>query len=214
MRMDLTAMDPIIIKGDLKGLRPTLFDLIAQDALDFYKTGEGINGRSVQPIHIQQEAVLGNFRDFANASLIIPDSNAAVFKAALLFQQLIRFHLADTSKEALIDIDIDRLNWAKQSSQINFKNEKWTASMKLLTAPANYCKMAAFAWQALAEQSMEDAKQYKVYVDSAGRWKYVEAQQLIDQAIKLYDSSNPAYGALINLKQSLLQKSISTMTEK
>ena len=212
-KTNLNAFGAILWKGNAENLRPTLYDVIAQDALDYFKTGQESRTKAKNSFTIQQQASLGTYVEFASLKLVSNDSNAHLFRALQLFQDLTLFHINDVQKDALIDLDIDRINWVYQ--QVNFENKKQLKEKALTAIITDFeSNTAAYAWLQLANDKSELAATYQPFQDSSERWQYQASIKLIDAAIKKFADKNPVKNQLENLKQRILQKDISIQSEK
>ena len=209
----LNAYSAILWKGNAEYLRPTLYDVIAQDALDYFKTSLQSSTKAKNSFTIQQQASLGTYAEFAALKLISNDSNAHTFRALQLFQDLTLFHINDLQKDAFIDLDIDRINWVYQ--QTIFENKKQLKEKALTAITTDFeSNAAAYAWLQLAKDKSELAATYHPFQDSSERWQYLTAIKLIDAANKKFTDNNPVMNELGNLKQRILLKDVSIYSEK
>ena len=129
----LSPFDPIIIKGNVRHLRPTLFDLLAHRALDYFKNDE----RYVKPEYeyeINENVAFADTRNFIAHRFITADSLSLHHKALLLFQRLLSYHLNDTRPAALIDVDIERLSFVHQYAVIANKDSLYEQSLQQLAS--------------------------------------------------------------------------------
>ena len=208
----LNPYSSIIWKGNAEKIRPTLYDVIAQDALDYFKTGQESRTKPINDYRIQQEESLGTYSEFATLKLIGNDSNAHLFRALQIFQELTLFHLKDVNKEALIHIDIDRINWVYQQAQlenkIQLKEKALSAITKIIENQA-----VAFAWLQLAKDKCSLAATYQPFQDSLQRWQYLAALKLIDEGSKIIQNDNTVKNELENLRLNILSKKLSIRTE-
>ncbi|MEI6087067.1 MAG: MG2 domain-containing protein, partial [Bacteroidota bacterium] len=209
----LNAYGAILWKGNAEYLRPTLYDVIAQDALDYFKSGQESKTTAKNNFTVRQQASLGNYAEFASLKLISNDSNAHTFRALQLFQDLTLFHINDAQKDALIDLDIDRINWVYQ--QAIFENKQQLKEKALTAITTDFESNAAvYAWLQLAKDKTDLAATYQPFQDSSERWQYLAAIKLIDAAIKKFADKNPVKNQLENLKQRILLKDVSIHSEK
>ncbi|MDR2862754.1 MAG: hypothetical protein LBV54_02580, partial [Puniceicoccales bacterium] len=94
-------------------LRPTLYDFLVHDAIDFHSLGE--QGITQAEDHFQPAAdspLLGSLEEFLDWKPQTNDTDSAALHAIRLFQDVLRFHLNDTSPLALSDADLQRILWA------------------------------------------------------------------------------------------------------
>jgi hypothetical protein len=76
------------------------------------------NTKPVNTFVISDPKALGTMDVFINADFKTKDSSSQKWISLQLFQQLISFHRNDADKEALLDINLARLEWVHQ--QVNF----------------------------------------------------------------------------------------------
>ncbi|WP_315817541.1 hypothetical protein [Paraflavitalea speifideaquila] len=119
----LEPFDAIIEKGNTRHLRPTLFDLLANHALTYFKTDERNINKPADAFEIDDAAAFADARTFANHRFVTTDSLSLHAKALQLYQRLIQFHLTDAQPDALIDIDIDRLAFANSYAVVDNKKD-------------------------------------------------------------------------------------------
>ncbi len=154
-----TSFDPIILEGEnTKKLRPTMYDLLAFRALDYFSSTEtSINNPSYKFTIEQQEA-------FANASKFIAytfktkDTASLHFKALKIYQELIAFHLKDADKNALLDADILRLNFVYNHSTLSNKEIFYKEALEDITMLNPNNVIAAQAKYLIAENHLMKSK--------------------------------------------------------
>lgn len=94
--------------------RPTLYDFIAFQALDFYSSGEQAGARPEDVFTLDAESqVFAPAETFVRWPLATPDSTSPLVRAVRLYQDLLRFHLRDRDPSAFIDADLWRLSFAR-----------------------------------------------------------------------------------------------------
>jgi hypothetical protein len=164
---------PIVIRGDVPGLRPTLFDLLAHSALDRFAV------RNYDPQIITSEkgmddpALFLDAAEFARHSFANPDSFATHFQAVLLYQRLIRRHLADARPDALIDADLGRIVFANQYSTAGNKAESYRQSLVHLADRYGNLPAATQVWYMLAQDYANGAGKAVNGGDTLGNVKAV-----------------------------------------
>src|SRR6185312_12953817 len=107
----LEPFDAIISKGNVRYLRPTLYDLLAHRALDYFKSDEHNITRPVYAFEINTAVAFAPVNEFINANFISKDSTSLHQKALIIFQQLLSFHQRDKNPDAMIDADMERINF-------------------------------------------------------------------------------------------------------
>src|SRR4029077_17771504 len=119
----LISYDAIILKGNVRHLRPTLFDLLTHRALDYFKNDERNITKPVYAFEINQASAFDPASDFIHRKFETKDSLSLEQRALLLYQQLISFHFTDANPEALVDVDIERIQFVNEKGVQENKKE-------------------------------------------------------------------------------------------
>ena len=97
--------------------RPTLYDFAAFSAIAFYQDGDQIRNEPEDAFELDADsdafAQAGDFIDYLPETT---DTSSPILKAMKLYQGLLGFHINDSSKEAFVDADINRLIFIKAYS--------------------------------------------------------------------------------------------------
>ncbi len=111
--------------------RPTLYDILAHRAIDFLKNDEKNLPKPQRPFEMTSLDGLLPFGAFCEQSFTSPDQGDADFNALLLYQKLIRFHRERKSTDALVDLDLQRLEFVRS---IMFNEDKDTTYFRAVEA--------------------------------------------------------------------------------
>jgi uncharacterized protein YfaS (alpha-2-macroglobulin family) len=198
----LAKFDPVIQKGNARNLRPTLFDLLAWKAIDYYQAGAIDIPSSAADELIQVDELLSPANKFVSYEFKVGDSSNHQFQAILLYQQLIRFHLTDKNQDALADADLNRLQFARNLGSMAEKKSAYRNALE--TCILNY-KGTATSDQAgylLAREYSE--------MQPAENVKAIEILAAVTEKKKETEGYVNAY----NLLQQLKQATIGMSTEK
>src|SRR5665647_462878 len=103
----LEPFDAIIIKGNTRNLRPTLFDLLAHRALDYFKSDERDITRPAYAFEIKEAIAFAPANEFTQEHFITKDSASLHQKALVIYQELLSLHQKDIKPDAFIDADIE-----------------------------------------------------------------------------------------------------------
>jgi len=209
----LEPFDAIIVKGNARYLRPTLFDLLAHRALDYFKNDERDINKPAYAFEINNAEVFSDKSVFAYYHFKTTDSLSLHYKALQLFQQLILFHSRDARPDALIDIDIERLQFADQYGVMDDKAELYLASLENIADKYNDAPAAAQAWYLQAAQYSSKASQYNPLTDTSNRYAYLKAKEICEKVILQKDSSEGKTNCQ-NLFNEILHKELSMQIEK
>jgi len=209
----LDPFDAIIIRGNVRYLRPTLFDLLAHRALDYFKNDERDINKPAYAFEINNAEVFSDKSVFANYHFKTTDSLSLHYKALQLFQQLILFHSHDARPDALIDVDIERLQFADQYAVMDNKGELYFMSLENITNKYMDEHAAAQAWYLQAAQYSSKASQYNPLTDTSNRYAYLKAKEICEKVISQKDSSEGKTNCQ-NLFNEVLHKELSMQIEK
>ncbi|PSL36007.1 alpha-2-macroglobulin family protein [Chitinophaga ginsengisoli] len=130
-KVDISKYEDILQagKGNGRKLRPTLYDLVAHRALDYYKSGESQITSPENQFELTDPAAFATADVFMQHKFATTDSASLQYKALLLLQDLMRFHAKD--KTALLDLDLERTTYM---NQVGVMPDKEALYVKLLKA--------------------------------------------------------------------------------
>jgi hypothetical protein len=207
--IELKQYQPIILEGQSPGLRPTLWDLLAHRALDYFKIGPGNQTGSVHPFSFNDPHLFADAGAFSQYRFTTGDSLDTHFLAIRLFQRLIRLHLADPKPDALIAVDVERLNFVR-SNDPEKRDDVYMQALGRITEryPASPATAEAWYWQ--ANLHYFDAVGTEGPVDSNG---CVKARAICEKVIALPDSSE-GKTLCTQFLQTILRKEITLQMEK
>ncbi|HEV8507063.1 MAG TPA: alpha-2-macroglobulin family protein, partial [Chitinophagaceae bacterium] len=207
----LTPYDAIISKGNVRHLRPTLFDLLAHRALDYFKNDERNITKPAYAFEINQPSAFDPAADFIHHKFETKDSLSLQQKALLLYQQLISFHLNDAKPDALIDVDIERIEFVNEKGVQENKKELYLLALNHITHQYENIPAASQASYLVAAQYNEDANSYQPYGDTLHRYDRVKAKEICEKILSQNDSSEGkinCYNLLNEINKKDLQFSI------
>lgn len=119
----LIPYEELLITGDKESklIRPTLYDLLAHRAFDYFANNETYLTQPAYVFKIDNPEYLSDNKNFASLNILSADSTADKLYALRLMQELITFHLKDPEPTALIQADIKRLQFVKQMRCLHLK---------------------------------------------------------------------------------------------
>jgi len=208
----LDSYDPIIVKGNVRSLRPTLFDLLAHRALDYFKSDERDVNKPAYAFEIDDPAVFADGATFVRHRFATSDSLSLHHKALLLFQRLISFHLSTAKPDALLDVDIERLGFANNYAVMANKEELYTSALARITDRWPNEPAASEAWYLQALEHANKAGSYNPPKDTSGRLEYLAARSICDKVVAQKDSSEGKVHCSQLLRQ-ILAKSLQLQIE-
>jgi hypothetical protein len=141
-------------------------------------------------------------------------------KLYLLYQQLISFHLNDATPGALIDVDIERIEFVNEKGVQENKKELYLLALNHIARqyenlPAGQAGIpaASQAWYLIAAQHNEDANTYQPYGDTTHRYDRVKAKEICEKILAQKDSSEGKINCY-NLLNEINRKDLQFSVEK
>jgi TonB-dependent SusC/RagA subfamily outer membrane receptor len=209
----LNSFEAIIIKGNVRHLRPTLYDLLAHRALDYFKNDEREIAKPAYAFEIDQPFAFDAASDFVTRKFITKDSSSLQHKALLIYQKLLAFHLYDTKPDALLDTDIQRLEFVHENSTHPDKKELFRLALNRMANKYGNHPAVAQAWYLLAKEYNEDADKYKPFGDTTHRYERLKAKEICETILKQKDSSEGKINCY-NLLNEISKKDLQFSLEK
>jgi Bacterial Alpha-2-macroglobulin MG10 domain/Alpha-2-macroglobulin family/MG2 domain len=128
----IAAYDALLEKGTLPdAYRPTLYDFLAFEALQFYTAAEQAGARPEDAFEIAADGpALGTVEEFLKWQRDTTDADAPKLKAIKLYQALLAFHKDDPDRSAFLDADLSRLQFVHASAFGDGKAERYKDALK------------------------------------------------------------------------------------
>lgn len=209
----LQSYDAIIIKGNVRHLRPTLYDLLVHRALDYFENDERDIKKPAYAFEIDQASAFDPAADFVTRKFPTKDSFSLQHKALLIYQRLIAFHLKDSKPDALIDADIKRIEFIKDKSTHSAKDELYFNAINHIAHQYENVPAASQAWYLVAQYYNEKADSYKPHGDTTHRFDRIKAKEICERILQQKDSSEGKINAY-NLLNSITSQSLQFTIEK
>ena len=111
--------------------RPTLYDFLAHQALEFYASGEQAAAKPEDAFELAAGSpIFAPAEEFVKWDVSTTDADSPVVKAIKLYQKLVAFHGGDADKTALLDADLDRLVFGHNKAVGEEKSARYQAALK------------------------------------------------------------------------------------
>lgn len=179
----------IVIPGNTRKLRPTLFDLLAHRALEYFSNDEIEIKKPAYNFEIDHANAFDAAADFVKLKFTTQDSLSSKHKALLLYQKLVAFHLNDKQPDALLDADISRIEYVYQHSTHSNKDSIYINSLTNLIKQYPGLPAAAQASYLLANYYFTTGNEYAPYGDTINRFLKVKAKEICEEIIKQKENS-------------------------
>ncbi|MCU0376492.1 MAG: hypothetical protein MUF24_14385, partial [Chitinophagaceae bacterium] len=205
--------EAMVSKGNSRHLRPTLYDLLAHEALNFWQQEES---EITTPIDAFEPdyAALAPVKVFVKQVYTSPDSSSHTFKAIRLYQQLLRFHLANSRPDALIDLDVARLEFAREKATLQGKDQLYKEALEILWAQYPQNEQAMQAGYKLAKWWLQKGDSYQAGIGTTtDKMAYATALEYAEKVVKAYPASEGGTLAA-NLIQTIKKPELKLETEQ
>ncbi len=201
-----------VVKGS-KELRPTLYDFLAHNALDFYRTNETNITKPAHQFIIDNNKLLSEVTVFSTLNLTTKDKFSLQFNALKIYQDLIGFHVADKNLKALVDVDLQRLQFVRQYA--TFKGKEALYLKTLQTSKEHYKsdEVSGLYVYETAQVYHQQANSYNAETNKEHRFKNKEAIAICDEVIKTFPKSKGAKKCQY-LKTQIERKNFQITAEK
>jgi uncharacterized protein YfaS (alpha-2-macroglobulin family) len=202
-KIPVQAFGELLEKGSMPdSYRPTLYDFVAHQALEFYSSGEQAGAKSEDAFELSADSPIfrpvEEFLAWKNPHSSASDS--PTLKAVLLYQQLLRFHQEDGDKSALLDADLERLNFGYNIAVGEEKAALYKLALQRFIKQWGDHPISAIARYHLAAVLQQEGS-------------LVEAHDLAQQGARTF-ANTPGGNLCYNLVKQIEGKGASIITER
>jgi len=211
--------DLLQLENESKVFRPTLFDFLSHNALEFYQTDEISITQPAYKFTIDAPEFLADAKTFSELKITHQDSTSLQLKALKIYQNLIDFHLKDKDPQALADVDIKRLQFVKTNSILADKDIIYLNTLKKaaetyktheVSALYNFEIASLGYYNNTVASHQDDRSQTEI---DKNRWTLKEALALCNAVLKQFPKSKGAEKCDV-LKQRILKPTLQLTVEK
>jgi hypothetical protein len=198
----------LINETETENLRPTLYDLLANRALGFFKTNESRITKPKERFHIDNDSYFSTSTEFTELNIETTDSILSQFEVLKTYQKLEKFHLKANNTDALVDIYINRLNFVygncvNDDNSEELQQQSLQKSYKSLAKGNAYATVKAYYAKAIYENaSLKNNPKDRI-----------NALTICNEIIKNYPNSE-GFIIATNLKNTILHKTIQLQNEE
>lgn len=203
------VFDAIIEKGDSSGraLRPTLYDLLAHRAIDFYSSSESGLTQPVYAFMMEDPEHFAPVEKFTELTFESRDSFSFARTALTIYQDLLSFRLEENDLDALVDADLKRLAFVYAKTTLSEKDSLYRTALENLLRKYENQPVEAEIIHYLARHLIQIAEK------NPEEKLRTKALSLCRSVTEKYPDSYGA-GHCINLIKEILDKSLSVQVEK
>jgi uncharacterized protein YfaS (alpha-2-macroglobulin family) len=197
-----------------KTYRPTLYDLLNHNALQFYQTDENSITQPAYQFKIDNPDFIADSETFINLNIASKDSANLQLNALKIYQNLLKFHRGNSISEAFVKADIERLNFVKEHAVFNSVSEKLLTSLQTkVNTLKDYPLSGLYRFEMAQTLSIQGASYQSNSEEDINRWKIKEAIALCNTVISKFPDSDGAKKCTL-LKQQILNPSIRIKAEQ
>ena len=129
----------------------------------------------------------------------------------MIYQKLIALHLKDAKHDALIDADIQRIEFVNDKSVHPDKDQLYFNAINHIAHQYENIPASAQAWYLVAAWYNEQADKYKPFGDTTNRYARIKAKEICEKILLQKDSSEGkinCYNLLNQINSQTLQFSV------
>ena len=216
-QIKIEQYDPILIKGvNTRNLRPTLFDLLAFRALEFFENDEKDVIRPAFAFVMNDAKAFALSNEFINHPFKTQDSLSLQWNALKLYQRILSIHTDDAVKDAFIDADLHRLEFVYNNSVHPEKKKLCKNALERIEQQYGNNPQSALAAFRIAKLMMPENRNYGGYEDENPQGKqevnYPAIKERLEKIIGKFPESEGGVLAQ-QLLQQILAKSVQITVE-
>jgi len=193
-------------------LRPTLYDFLVHRAIDYFVSSEAGLTRPADQFVLNDESYMSNAEDFIKLNINTKDTYSFEYYAILLYQDVIKFHLNDANPEALVDVDLKRLEYVNTKSGNENKEKFYLNALENLESKYSGNPVLTFILYYKANLIYERSLKYNPNVSDNFKWDAKVANDICESGIQKFTVSKGADN-LRSLQSTIKTKSLVIKTE-
>ena len=205
----------LLEQPESKKYRPTLYDFLAHQALDFYTTSETSITKPAYKFTLDKPDYLSPANRFIATQITSKDSTSLQLLALKTYQNLIKVHSKDKQPDALTQVNIERLLFVYQNYVSGNKEELLLQTLQTEKNTVLNNEARTLYDYEIASILNNQAGKYQAKNPDTHQfqWKNKEALALCNQALKDFPNSLGAKKCAV-LKNDILQKSVTLTLEE
>ncbi len=216
-QVKLEVFDEIIVKGSTptRSWRPTLYDFLAHRALDFFKNSEADVMMAAHQFSLNDKTYLKPYSEFLKYTIPKPaDSLDFRFYAISLYQQLEQFKVDSKNTEGLLDVELDRIQFARSNSNLPEKDTIYLQSIQWLSNEFKNSQRIAEIHFLKADLEISRTVENEETLDSLSKWNKQRAYEICREIVFRYPKTrgaNQAQNLMNQIKQKTLELQLETV---
>ncbi|WP_189360269.1 alpha-2-macroglobulin family protein [Algibacter mikhailovii] len=193
--------------------RPTLYDFLSHNALEFYKTNETHINKPAYKFEIDNPDYLCDAGTFSDLKITSKDTMSLQLHALKIYHSLIQFHLKDKAPVALADVNIERLKFVNQHAVFTDRSSLLLETLISESEALKPHEVSGLYDFEVASLLYDQSKSYQPKSNIENRWKAKEAVMICDKIVSTFPNSKGAKKALA-FKSEIEKTSLQITTEQ
>ncbi len=214
---DLLKFNAILeLQKDSKKYRPTLFDFLSHNALDFYKTSETSISSPAYKFELTKDDFFAHIKFSGDKSYRFQtekDSLSLQLNALKIYQNLIAFHKRNNNSDALVTVVLERLKFVKKHATFSDKDDLFLTMLKELKEAHKSAEASTLVDFEIAAVFNNEAATYHHINNTEHQFDRTKALDICNDAIHKFPKSLGAEKCKI-LKQQIKSKTLTITAEK
>ncbi len=195
-KISIKIFDGITSKSSTDKERPLLYDFLAHRAIDQLMNSQSYLATPNYKFELREAAALGDVTTFVNYDFTTRDKQSFKYQALVLFQELLAFHANDKDPVALIDADLQRIQFVYTNMVHDQKDSLYLAVLKTMGEQYKDNAMAAEIHYKEATYYKQKGHKYRTNAGEDNQWELKTAWEIAHDVIQKYPGT---YGAQLCL---------------
>ena len=213
-KLPIADFSPLVIEGrESARYRPTLYDLLAHRALDFFKSSETSLNEPAHTFELSNAQAFLPTKDFVQLTFVPQDVDSRDYQATRILQALLQFHMEGDNPYALVDAELARLDFAKSHAVGDDSDTLYLRALEQLLAAHENHAVSTLVTARIAQLYSNRAGNYSPAKGDDYKWDYKKANDLCKAAIQKYPDSEGAQ-LCHNIQMGILSHSLELTLEE
>lgn len=213
-RVNLSYYDQILTtRTNSRMYRPSLYDLLAWRALDFFRNDEMALDQPAYKFQIEGDDFFKDDAAFVAKAWDTKDSSSNLLAATQILQELTRQHMWDKDPSARVFVARERLAFGKQKAISDIKDSLYLQAVERMEAANREHPVSAYLLYDIASEHRNRASKYNPTISEDHKQENATALKYCEQAISKFPKADGTIYCS-NLKLDILSKSMTLVAEK
>ncbi len=186
-----------------ESLRPLLSDVLIARAIDHFTNTRTQLSKPVNPFRLNDPILFDDVEKFTEHVFVSNDTVSPDYKLITLMQRWLALHLKNNNSDALLDVDLQRLDFTFSNSTLKQKTEFYRDALNRLLEKNKSDKRSAEIYSRLVNSYMQTGAEWDGRSETR-KWDLKTAHDLALTSIKLFPGTYGAATCQTYLNQILI----------